>query len=78
MNPRTAECLLCGTKGLIYGSLPFTPHGIDKPSLTDFEELTFPGIIYLIWYTQGTTWHCRGYLMNSEQKPIEVPVIIST
>ena len=26
------------------------PHGIDHPSATDIDELTFPGIIYLIWY----------------------------
>ncbi|MGE5122895.1 MAG: Mov34/MPN/PAD-1 family protein, partial [Acidobacteriaceae bacterium] len=53
------------------------PHGIARPSATDLDELTFPGIVYLIWYQQEATWYCRGYLMNSDQAPIEVPVIIS-
>lgn len=54
------------------------PHGIDQPSITDLEELTFPGIIYLIWYIQLSEWHCRGYLMESSLEINEVPVIISS
>ena len=50
------------------------PMGIDQPSETDLEELTFPGIIYLIWYHQGKEWHCRGFLMESRNKAGEVPV----
>jgi hypothetical protein len=50
---------------------------MDKPSATDFEELTFPGIIYLIWYIGATQWNCRGYLMNPRMDAVEVPVIIS-
>lgn len=53
------------------------PHGIDKPSITDFEEVTFTGIIYLIWYMQTEEWQCRGYLMASRNDAREVPVIIS-
>jgi proteasome lid subunit RPN8/RPN11 len=53
------------------------PQGINKPSATDFEELTFPGIIYLIWYIGATQWNCRGYLMNPRMDAVEVPVIIS-
>jgi proteasome lid subunit RPN8/RPN11 len=54
------------------------PHGIQTPSLTDHAELTFPGIIYLIWYQDANGWQCRGYLMQSEQKAEEIPVITST
>ncbi len=54
------------------------PHGIDKPSATDYDELTFPGIIYLIWYQDAIKWHCRGYLMQPQAGTGEVPVIIST
>src|SRR5512136_1558741 len=34
------------------------PHGIDQPSPTDFAEVTFPGIIYLIWYQLKNAWYC--------------------
>jgi proteasome lid subunit RPN8/RPN11 len=54
------------------------PHGIARPSITDHAELTFPGMIYLIWFQQYDAWQCRGYLMQSEGKGVEVPVIIST
>jgi len=54
------------------------PHGIYRPSPTDFAELTFPGIIYLIWYQDAQGWQCRGYLMQSQAGAGEVPVIIST
>jgi len=53
------------------------PQGIDKPSVTDLEEVTFLGIIYLIWYVQDNKWECRGYLMKSQIEYDEVPVIIS-
>jgi proteasome lid subunit RPN8/RPN11 len=53
------------------------PQGIYKPSATDFEELTYPGIIYLIWYAVASKWHCRGYMMYPEIDPVQVPVIIS-
>jgi proteasome lid subunit RPN8/RPN11 len=52
------------------------PDGIDKPSFTDFDELTFPGIIYLIWYKDVDRWNCRGYLMRSQMQASEVKVII--
>jgi len=53
------------------------PHGINQPSVTDYKELTFPGIIYLIWYSKDGEWNCRGYLMNTRLDTGEVPVIIS-
>jgi proteasome lid subunit RPN8/RPN11 len=52
------------------------PQGINKPSATDFEELTFPGTIYLIWFMVATKWNCRGYLMYPQMDAVEVPVII--
>lgn len=52
------------------------PMGIDRPSATDFKELSFPGIIYLIWYHKGKEWHCRGFQMRSSREAGEVPVII--
>lgn len=52
------------------------PQGIDHPSPTDIEELTFPGIIYLIWYQNAGKWACRGYLMKVGKDAIELPVII--
>ncbi len=54
------------------------PHGISSPSITDYEELTFPGIIYLIWYQDANRWQCRGYIMDTLTGTGEVPVIIST
>jgi proteasome lid subunit RPN8/RPN11 len=53
------------------------PKGISKPSETDFEELSFPGIIYLIWYHRDKKWNCRGFLMQSKDTAGEVPVIVS-
>ena len=54
------------------------PHGINSPSITDYKELTFPGIVYLIWYHDVNKWQCRGYLMQSQPGTGEVPVILST
>jgi proteasome lid subunit RPN8/RPN11 len=53
------------------------PQGIQKPSVTDFEELTYPGIIYLIWFRDAKKWNCRGYIMNRAMDAVEVSVIIS-
>lgn len=52
------------------------PQGVDKPSLIDIEELTYPGIIYLIWYSVLNRWKCRGYFMDTIIDPVEVPIII--
>lgn len=54
------------------------PQGIAHPSATDYQELTFPGIIYLIWYRESNQWYCRGYLMNSTTEASEIQVTIST
>jgi proteasome lid subunit RPN8/RPN11 len=54
------------------------PHGAGEPSVTDYDELTFPGIIYLIWYKGFGEWRCRGFLMNTRIDSIEVPVIITS
>ncbi|OGN91158.1 MAG: hypothetical protein A2Y88_10035 [Chloroflexi bacterium RBG_13_48_10] len=54
------------------------PNGISAPSITDYHELTFPGIIYLIWFQDPTQWRCRGYIMETHAGAGEVPVIIST
>jgi proteasome lid subunit RPN8/RPN11 len=54
------------------------PHGISSPSATDYDELTFPGIIYLIWYQITDKWECKGYIMQAQTGTGEVPVIIST
>ena len=51
------------------------PNGIDHPSPSDFEQLTFPGIIYLIWYQNMNEWRCRGYMMQAISDTYEVPVI---
>jgi proteasome lid subunit RPN8/RPN11 len=71
--------LLVEEKGLeilaIYHS---HPHGISNPSVTDYNELTFPGVIYLIWYQDANKWHCRGFTMQAQASTGEVPVIIST
>jgi [CysO sulfur-carrier protein]-S-L-cysteine hydrolase len=54
------------------------PHGIDHPSPTDIEELTFPGLIYLIWYQAADKWNCRAYRMEVNSPPAEVAVMVST
>jgi proteasome lid subunit RPN8/RPN11 len=54
------------------------PYGIAHPSATDNAELTFPGVIYLIWYQATNQWQCRAYLMQSGTGASEVPVIISS
>jgi len=53
------------------------PHGMGEPSITDFTELTFPGIIYLIWYKDSIKWQCRGFLMDKSHKKCEIQVIIT-
>ncbi len=53
------------------------PQGIDRPSITDLEEVTFLGVIYLIWYMHNEKWECRGFLINSPTNFTQVPVIIS-
>jgi proteasome lid subunit RPN8/RPN11 len=53
------------------------PQGPDQPSATDLQELTFPGIIYLIWYIRVDQWNCRAYLMYHQMDTLEVPVIVS-
>lgn len=52
------------------------PHGSGKPSPTDFSELSFPGVIYLIWFTENDLWQCRGFLMHSDREAVEVPITI--
>lgn len=53
------------------------PGGISFPSPTDFAELTFPGVIYLIWYQEANNWKCRGFLMESSSNSTEVAIIIN-
>jgi len=53
------------------------PTGMTKPSAADFMELTFPGIIYVIWSIEASQWNCRGYLMKSQVDALEVPVVIT-
>jgi proteasome lid subunit RPN8/RPN11 len=53
------------------------PNGIQRPSATDFAELTFSGIIYLILYQEDQVWQGRAYLMQRQGEAGEVPVIIS-
>ena len=52
------------------------PHGISSPSVTDYNELTFPDIVYLIWYQEANQWCCRGYKMEAQAGQGEVPVIV--
>lgn len=54
------------------------PGGIYQPSPTDLAELTFPGIVYLIWYQEMGDWQCRAYFMPSESGAFEIPLVIST
>ncbi len=59
----------------VYHSHPF---GISRPSATDIEELTFPGIVYLIWFQAVNQWYCRAFWMKDQVTITEVPLIIST
>jgi proteasome lid subunit RPN8/RPN11 len=80
MEPKEqlAAFLLAEEKGLeIMGIYHSHPQGIDKPSITDLEELTYPEIFYLIWYSTDSVWNCRAYLMTHLEQAIEVLVIIS-
>jgi proteasome lid subunit RPN8/RPN11 len=52
------------------------PQGIDHPSATDFDQLTYPSIVYLIWYQTANVWQCRGYFMHSVSDAEEVPVVV--
>ncbi len=54
------------------------PYGISTPSASDLQELTLPGIIYLIWYQAGHEWTCRGFLMQPDRVAIEVHINLST
>ena len=53
------------------------PLGISRPSVTDYKELTFPGIVYLIWYQEAGKWQCRGFIMHIQTGIGEMPVAIS-
>ncbi len=53
------------------------PGGIDHPSISDINELAFPGIIYLIWFQKSSDWRCRAFEMKSNSNPIEISVITS-
>jgi proteasome lid subunit RPN8/RPN11 len=53
------------------------PQGIDRPSNSDLDELTFPGVVYIIWYQSDSKWQCRAYLMQSQSNSEEVPITIS-
>lgn len=80
MEPREqlGAFVLASEKGLdILAVYHSHPYGIYEPSATDLDELTYPGIIYLIWYSQSNQWRCRGYLVDSPTDVSEVPVIIS-
>jgi proteasome lid subunit RPN8/RPN11 len=50
------------------------PNGPPRPSEIDIRELTFPGIVYLIWYRISREWRCSGYLMNSPDNIVNVHV----
>jgi hypothetical protein len=39
--------------------------------------LTFPGVVYIIWYQSDSMWQCRAYLMQSQSNSEEVPITIS-
>jgi proteasome lid subunit RPN8/RPN11 len=54
------------------------PNGLSKPSETDIAQLSFPGIVYLIWYKLADTWNCLAYLINSQDDIGEVPLIIKS
>ncbi len=54
------------------------PLGIDHPSATDIKQLTYPGIVYLIWFQVDLTWQCKAYLMQSKLEHFQIPLIIST
>ena len=54
------------------------PHGIFRPSPTDFAELAFSEIIYLIWYQEADQWCCLPYLMHPPANADEIALIIST
>jgi len=71
--------LLAENKGLeILAVYHSHPHGISEPSETDHEELTYPGIIYLIWYKVTSEWQCRGFLMSTRNHADEVSLVISS
>ena len=52
------------------------PDGKNRPSRTDYDELTFPGIIYLVWFQERERWNCKGYLMVSNEEAEEVPLLL--
>lgn len=57
----------------IYHSHPKGPPG---PSRSDIAEITYPGVIYLIWSRWQKEWHCRGFIIQGNEVT-EVPVLIS-
>ncbi len=56
----------------IYHSHPQGPH---EPSRSDIAEITYPGIIYLIWSQRREEWDCYGYLIQGNEVT-EVPIKI--
>jgi proteasome lid subunit RPN8/RPN11 len=53
------------------------PYGIAHPSESDIKELTFPGVVYLIWFQLSESWQCRAYLMQANLDPVEIPLHIT-
>lgn len=49
------------------------PNGPQQPSERDLKEAYYPEAIQLIWYKQGADWHCRGFIIDSDQT-FEVPL----
>lgn len=48
------------------------PAGPAEPSPTDLAEVTYPGVIHLIWSPAANGWGCRAFLLdNGRALPIE-------
>ncbi len=53
------------------------PHGLGEPSATDLEELTYPGIYYLIWFVERNLWQCRGFMIHSRFEVGEAKLLVT-
>jgi proteasome lid subunit RPN8/RPN11 len=44
------------------------PHGPKDPSVSDYQEFAYPGIVYLIWSRIDGDWICCGYDLDRQDE----------
>lgn len=51
------------------------PNGPERPSITDLQEMRYPGTIYLIWSKTREEWKLRVFKIQTEQA-VEIELLV--